>query len=36
MERYTAGYSYTDFNFVIQNVKGKKNKKINIIHLYVY
>lgn len=27
MERYTAGYSYTDFNFVIQNVKGKKNKK---------
>ena len=27
MERYTAGYSYTNYNFVIQNIKGEKNIK---------
>ncbi|MDY5212720.1 endonuclease domain-containing protein, partial [Intestinibacter sp.] len=27
MERYTAGYSYTNFNFVIQNLKMKKDIK---------
>ena len=27
MERYTAGYSYTNFNFVIQNLKRKKDIK---------
>ena len=27
MERYTAGYSYTNFNFVIQNIIEKKDTK---------